>query len=89
MAARPELIAPRLDRATRRIDFTDECWLWTGALAKDGYARIMTNGRATVAHRAVWEEVVGPIPEALTLDHLCRACWRAWYDARKAARRLP
>ena len=49
------------------------CWLWTAAL-KNGYGRItmMNPKRKTAAHRVSYEAFVGPIPEGLTLDHLCR-----------------
>lgn len=44
------------------------CLLWTGAVEKDGYGRLADH---TPAHRYVYELHVGPIPEGLTLDHLC------------------
>ena len=48
----------------------DGCWEWTGAGGSYGSTR---NGdRTQVAHRAFYEEFVGPIPVGLTLDHLCR-----------------
>jgi HNH endonuclease len=51
------------------------CHVWTGALDKDGYGRI----RGTVknvpyfvfAHRAAYEEYVGPIPEGKLVLHKC------------------
>ncbi len=36
-----------------------------------GYARVMLNRRTLLAHRAMYEQEVGPIPEGLTIDHLC------------------
>jgi hypothetical protein len=56
----------------------DGCWVWTGALAQ-GYGRFgVTKGRIVLAHRWVYEYLVGEIPEGLTIDHLCRtrACVR-------------
>ena len=44
------------------------CWLWTGFLNRSGYGQY---GRQ-LAHRIVYEVVVGPIPVGLELDHLCR-----------------
>jgi hypothetical protein len=47
-----------------------ECWLWQGALDKKGYGVYGKPRR--FAHRIVYEEIVGPIPAGLTIDHLCR-----------------
>lgn len=49
----------------------DACWIWTGGRQSAGYGRLSFGAR-TLAHRAVYELLVGPIPEGLTLDHLCR-----------------
>jgi hypothetical protein len=46
------------------------CWLWEGQLNRNGYAR--THWRELVVHRRLYEELVGPIPDRLLLDHLCR-----------------
>ena len=52
------------------------CWEWTGCKIWNGYGRIhqIIDGKRKMilAHRAVYEILVGPIPEGLTLDHLCR-----------------
>lgn len=51
------------------------CWAWTGSLRKDGYGLYHDAGKARQvrAHRAVYECVVGPIPEGMQLDHrVCR-----------------
>lgn len=48
------------------------CWVYTGN-KYDGYGRIQ--GRlegALSAHRVAYQEMVGPIPPGLELDHLCR-----------------
>ena len=54
------------------IDETTACWLWTAALDRKGYARFGLNGKNCTAHRVAYELLVGPIPDGLTLDHLCR-----------------
>lgn len=46
------------------------CWIWRGFKVK-GYGRVAVHGRKVVAHRAVYEEVVGPIPDGYVVDHLC------------------
>lgn len=47
------------------------CWLYTGRLSVDGYARFGVDGRQTFVHRFAYELLVGPIPDGLTIDHLC------------------
>lgn len=68
---------PLIDLLMRRIDKNgaDGCWVWTGSITKWGYgayrpARAL--GLSDVAHRTVYQVLVGPIPEGLVLDHLCR-----------------
>lgn len=48
------------------------CWIWQGGQQGQGYGRMSVNRRNVPAHRAYYEQQVGPIPEGLTLDHLCR-----------------
>lgn len=48
------------------------CWRWTGALNPGGYGRITVEGRTRPAHRIAYELLIGPIPEGLSIDHLCR-----------------
>jgi hypothetical protein len=50
----------------------DGCWLWTGLLDREGYGRVWYGGRVRGVHRVVYELLKGPIPDGLTLDHLCR-----------------
>ena len=51
------------------------CWLWLGHLQR-GYGRFEIGRRGQrqtfLAHRFSYELHKGPIPEGLTLDHLCR-----------------
>lgn len=61
-----------------RVHKTETCWLWTGAIDAGGYgafaAPLETGGRARyiLAHRYAHEFLKGPIPDGLTIDHLCR-----------------
>lgn len=61
-----------------KITVGDGCWEWTGARVSHGYGNFRTNGRNYGAHRLSYEHFVGPIPDGLQLDHLCRnrACVR-------------
>lgn len=55
-----------------KVEKTETCWLWTAGRNDDGYG-LFWDGTATVrAHRWAYEALVGPIPEGLHLDHLCR-----------------
>lgn len=65
----------------RKIDITrvddvvvpGECWLWRGAVDKDsGYGRVYVAHKCLHLHRVTYETFIGPIPEGLHIDHLCR-----------------
>ncbi len=49
------------------------CWLWMGATNSHGkYGTSWLNKKSCSAHRVSYMLFVGPIPEGLELDHLCR-----------------
>ena len=49
------------------------CWEWSAAVVNKGYGKFNERkGRAVYAHRWCYEFMVGPIPDGLQLDHLCR-----------------
>lgn len=48
------------------------CWIWQLTLTHEGYPRMWWRGMTRLAHRVYWEQVNGPIPGGLHLDHLCR-----------------
>jgi hypothetical protein len=50
----------------------DGCWRWKGGQNGPGYSMFWLDGQMRYAHRLVYELLVGPIPEGLELDHLCR-----------------
>lgn len=62
----------------------DECWPWTGSTKIGGYGTLSRGGAAgkfVRAHRAVWEQFNGPIPQSrdyhgAVVMHRCdnRAC---------------
>lgn len=52
---------------------TTNCWSWTASCTESGYGRVDWKGyRHRMAHRVMYALLIGPIPEGLTLDHLCR-----------------
>lgn len=64
---------PICERFWSKVQKTDSCWLWTAAVDVNGYGRVGTTRRRTaLAHRVAYELVKGPVPDGLTLDHLCR-----------------
>lgn len=46
--------------------------MWVGGKTKRGYGQFQINKKRVLAHRWLYERWVGPIPEGLELDHLCR-----------------
>ena len=55
-----------------KFTIDDGCWEWTAYRAPHGYGYITLGERPQVAHRVLYELLVGPIPKGLVLDHLCR-----------------
>jgi hypothetical protein len=50
----------------------DGCWYWVNYVAETGYGRLNIKNTVVYAHRWVWEQLQGPIPDGLEIDHLCR-----------------
>lgn len=48
------------------------CWLWLGRRVTGGYGRLGARNTKILAHRYAYEELRGPIPAGMTLDHRCR-----------------
>ena len=60
-------------RFHRNYKVVDGCWLWTGHLNNKGYGKFSEDWRIKVyAHRWAYQRFVGPIPDGLQIDHLCR-----------------
>lgn len=63
----------RVDRFVAKVDDTGDCWLWTAAITKaTGYGKFYDGERVVLAHRWSYENFIGPIPDGLQIDHLCR-----------------
>jgi hypothetical protein len=60
------------ERFWSKVDKSGDCWLWTGTITNRYGRFFLAHGRMTPAHRWAYESLVGPIPEGLTIDHLCR-----------------
>jgi|SRR5690348_14534116 len=49
------------------------CWLWVAGMDAHGYGKFRWNGdNERKAHRYSYQTFVGPIPDGLVPDHLCR-----------------
>ena len=59
-------------RYWKKVDKSDECWLWTGSLDGNGYGTFFLDGRVRRAHRVSYAWKVGPIPDGMEVDHVCR-----------------
>lgn len=63
-----------LERFMAKVDQNgpNGCWVWTAAKDREGYGRFGVANNGVLAHRAGYEMMVGPIPDGLQIDHLCR-----------------
>lgn len=74
---RGRTVQPVVDRFAQRVALTDSgCLEWLGATTGSGYAQIKLGPdegkRLVYVHRWSYEHHIGPIPEGLEVDHLCR-----------------
>lgn len=61
-----------MERFWEKVDKTTDCWIWTASKNKHGYGYFRFEGRMVKAHIWAYENVNGPVPDGLELDHLCR-----------------
>ena len=54
------------------VDATGICWQWLRPPTHYGYGQLVREGVHWYTHRLAWTVLVGPIPDGMTLDHLCR-----------------
>lgn len=72
------------ERFWRKVEKTDNCWVWSGGLDTHGYGQFFNaNKKIVLAHRAAYEMLVGPIPpgEGFHGTCVCHHC-----DNRKCVR---
>jgi len=61
------------ERFWKYVNKTDWCWNWTGTQNGRGYGFFAPEKSGNVqVHRYAYEKLRGPIPDGLTIDHLCR-----------------
>lgn len=66
----PPLPTP-VERFWAGVAKSEACWIWTRSCIR-GYGQFYLDGRNRKAHRIAYELLVGPVPDGLVLDHLCR-----------------
>ena len=71
-----EPMTPLERRIAERIVVEDhdgwDCWIWQGRKTHNGYARFSFASRDQGVYNLMYEILIGPIPEGLELDHLCK-----------------
>lgn len=71
-------LQPRPSAWDRFVDkvrvLANDCWEWTGGGTGRGhvYGQFWHDGRNELAHRFAYTTMVGPVPNDLEIDHLCR-----------------
>lgn len=62
-----------VDRFLAKIEKQENgCWEWTATHNNQGYGQFRIGNFTAKAHRISYMMFVGPIPDGLELDHLCR-----------------
>lgn len=67
------------ERFWSKVEKSDGCWLWTGALSSNGYGSFgIGNKKNQSAHLFVYQLMNGAVPGGYYIDHLCmnKACVR-------------
>lgn len=47
------------------------CWTWLGPTTPDGHGKLTFCGRDMLAHRWIWEQLFGPIPNGAVVYGTC------------------
>ena len=69
----PNIYAPLPFRFWRHVGLNESgCLVWCGRHLERGYGRFTIGYARAQAHVWAYRNIVGPIPEGMVLDHLCR-----------------
>ncbi|MDF2899680.1 MAG: hypothetical protein K0Q46_6466 [Rhodococcus erythropolis] len=71
-ATSPSETPAQIERFWQKVQPTGFCWEWIATRNDQGYGRTRVGEKWKLAHRAAYELLIGPIPEGMHLDHLCR-----------------
>lgn len=77
MTTKHSALPPRIQTKIRLDEcpvagLPEKCWTFTGATQSKGYGSASYEGRIWSTHRLAYTLLVGPIPNGLEVDHLCR-----------------
>lgn len=67
------------ERFWAKVEKTEGCWIWRGAISASGYGNYCAEGKFTNAHRFAYKTSVDfPVPDDVHIDHQChnKACVR-------------
>jgi hypothetical protein len=67
----PSIPQKDIDRFWSRVDKSDECWLWTGAVSHSGYGIIGVQSKHVSTHRFSYHIAYGDIPNGMVVCHSC------------------
>lgn len=63
---------PMIERFWAKVNKTSSCWLWAGKVnLKNGYGHFWAI-KDVLAHRYIYEVMIGEIPVGLQIDHICK-----------------
>lgn len=72
-----------IERFEAKVIRREGCWGWDGAHMWNGYAALYDNDAKNQrhAHRFAYRHFIGPIPNGLHIDHICRnrGCVNPWH----------
>jgi hypothetical protein len=62
-----------IERFTKKYLVSDTgCWVWQASVDRDGYGNFSIKRKWVSAHRYSYTTHIGPIPDDLVIDHLCK-----------------
>lgn len=68
----PPLFIKDIERISKKINMSGDCWLWEGHVGQNGYGQVGIRDAVYQAHRVVYFIVKGSIDTHKYIDHLCR-----------------
>jgi HNH endonuclease len=70
---RPKSTEPLIERFMKRVNKTDTCWLWTGAIQKNEYGQLCSKALwgTRFAHRWSYIYHKGTIDDGMMVRHTC------------------